>query len=155
VRKFKGKFILTAKCRQKMTASGLDAVYSDLFMAHAQKFNWSYRDGHQELPFFQQAFLFTLFLALKYGGEFRPQSFYEDIFLTAFPHLIHEAEERVYQTKEQSLRSAYFYRTIENFAVSFGLVELRKIAEGASSGRYEVKKLPLLDQFVVFTPELF
>jgi len=150
VRKYKGKFVLTAECKKKIAASGVESVYTDLFMAYTQKFNWSYRDGFQEFPFLQQAFLFTLFLLRKYGGEFRPQAFYEDIFLEAFPNLLDEVEEKVYQTKDETLRRGYFLRTMENFAAFFGLAELRKVSEGPVFVRYEVKKLPLLDQFVVF-----
>lgn len=151
VRKYRGKFILTAQCKKKIADHGVGAVYPDLFMAYVMKFNWSYRDGYQEIPFLQQAFLFTLFLLQKYGGEFRPQSFYEDILLQAFPDLFRQVEEVLYRTVEESIRQPYFYRTVENFAAFFGLAELREISKGALRKRYEVKKLPLLDQFVSFT----
>jgi hypothetical protein len=150
VRKYKGKFILTAKCRKQIAAHGVGAVYPDLFMAYAQKFNWGYRDRYQEIPFFQQAFLFTLFLLQKYGGESRPQSFYEDIFLQAFPDLFRDVQETSYQSVEETIRNAYFYRTLVNFAEFFGLAELVKISGKDFPERYEVKKLPLLDQLVSF-----
>lgn len=150
VRKYKGKFILTAKCKKKIATHGVGAVYPDLFRAYAQKFNWSYCDGYQELPFLQQAFLFTLFLLQKYGGEFRPQSFYEDIFLKAFPSMSCEVEKTPYQTVEETISRAYFYRTLKHFAEFFGLAELQEISMGTVPGCYEVKKLPLLDQFVSF-----
>lgn len=151
VRKYKGKFILTAQCKKKIGAHGVGAVYPDLFRAYAQKFNWGYRDRYQEIPFFQQAFLFTLFLLQKYGDISRPQSFYEDIFLRAFPDLIRDVQETSYQTVEETIRNAYFYRTLENFAGFFGLAELVKTSGKGFPERYEVKKLPLLDQFVSFT----
>jgi hypothetical protein len=47
-----GKFVLTAKCRKKITSQGMEAVYPDLFTAYVQKFNWSYLDGFQDIPFF-------------------------------------------------------------------------------------------------------
>ncbi len=151
VRKFKGKFVLTAKCRKKITSHGMGAVYPDLFIACVQKFRWSYRDRFQEIPLIQHSSLFTLFLLQKYGGTFRPQSFYEDIFLQAFPSLFREIEETSYQTKEETIRNAYFYRTLMYFAEFFGMAQLREISEGTWPERYEVRKLPLLDQFVSFT----
>ncbi len=151
VRKDKGKFILSVKCRKKIASHGVGAVYPDLFMAYVQKFNWGYRDGYQDIPFIQQAFLFTLFLLQKYGGKFRPQSFYEDIFLKAFPDLSREVEKTPYRTVEETISRAYFYRTLKHFAEFFGLAELQKISGGAFPGRYEVRKLPLLDQFVSFS----
>lgn len=151
VRIFKEKFTLTAKCRKKIASHGVESMYLELFTAYVQKFNWSYRDRYQEVPFIQQASLFTLFLLQKYGGIFRPQSFYEDIFLKAFPSMFREVAETSYQTIEETVRHAYFYRTLMCFAEFFGLAELREISEGARSDRYEVKKLPFLDQFVSFT----
>lgn len=151
VRKYKGKFILTGKFRKKIAAHGVEALYLDLFMAYVLKFEWSYRDGYQEIPFLQRAFLFTLFLLQKYGNEFRPQSFYEDIFLQAFPNLVRDIEEVPYQSVEETIRRAYFYRTMENFAAFFGLAELREIPQEGWSLRYEVKKLPLLDQLITFS----
>ncbi len=150
VRKFKGKFILSAKCRKKIASHGVAAVYPDLFTAYVHKFNWAYRDGYQEIPFLQQAFMFSLFLLSKYGDTARPQSFYEDIFIKAFPDLIHEIGETPYQTAQDTLRRAYFYRTLQGFAQFFGLAELVATSDNPFPKSYSVKKLPLLDQFISF-----
>lgn len=151
VRKYKGRFIIGAQYRKKIAAHGVASLYLDLFMAYVLKFNWGYRDGYQALPFVQQFFLFTLYVLQKYGDEFRPESFYEDLFLQAFPILAREVEEVSYQSVEETIRRVYFYRTVVNFAVFFGLVELREMPKEGWRVRYEVKKLPLLDQFVSFS----
>ena len=151
VRKYKGKFILSVKCRKKITAHGVGAVYPDLFMAYVRKFNWAYSYGYQEIPFVQQAFLFTLFLLNKYGSKSRPQTFYEDIFLQAFPTVFNEIDEVLYQSAEETARSAYFYRTLKYFTDFFGLAGLQATSEDFLNRQYEVKKLPLLDQFISFT----
>lgn len=150
VRKYKGKFILSAMCRKKITSQGMAAVYPDLFMAYVQKFNWSYLDGYQDIPFIQQAFLFTLFLLSKYGGELRPQTFYEESFLEAFPILLNEIEQVSYQSPEETVHRVYFYRTLYHFAALFGLAKVQAISEVNYPKQYELKKLPLLDQFVSF-----
>jgi hypothetical protein len=151
VRKYKGKFILSVKCRKKIAAHGVGAVYPDLFMADVRKFNWAYRYGYQEIPFVQQAFLFTLFLLSKYGNKSRPQTFYEDIFLQAFPAVFNEIEDVPYQSTEETARSAYFYRTLEDFTDFFGLAELQATSDDYRTRHYEIRKLPLLDQFISFT----
>lgn len=151
VRKYKGKFILSVQCRKKIAAHGVGAVYPDLFIAYVQQFNWAYLYGYQEIFFIQQAFLFSLFLLEKYGDTFRPQTFYEDIFLEAFPALLNEIEETSYQTPEEAVRRAYFYRMLHHFAGSFGLAELRTIGKDDYPGQYELKKSPLLDQFISFS----
>ncbi len=151
VRKYKGKFILSVKCRKKIAAHGVGAIYADLFMAYVRKFNWAYRYGYQEVPFVQQAFLFSLFLLSKYGGKPRPQAFYEDIFLAAFPDLLHEIDETPYQSVEETARTAYFFRTMESFAEFFGLAVLQATSEDYRSRHYEIKKSPLLEQFISFS----
>ncbi len=85
VRKYKGKFILSRNCRHLLAEGGLAAIYPRLFRAYVEQFNWAYRDGHAELRFIQQAFLFTLYLLIRYGDTWRAQAFYEDAFLRAFP----------------------------------------------------------------------
>ena len=129
----------------------MGAVYPDLFMAYVTKFNWAYRYGYQEIPFVQQAFLFSLFLLSKYGSKSRPQTFYEDIFLAAFPDLVREIEEVPYQSTEETITGTYFCRTFEYFAEFFGLAELRAIKKDKFPRQYEIRKLPLLDQFISFT----
>ena len=151
VRKYKGKFILSVKCRQKVAANGIKAIYPDLFMAYVQKFNWAYCYGYQEIPFVQQAFMYTLFLLSKYGQQSRPQSFYEDIFLAAFPALLNEIEEKPYGSAEEIARSTYFLCTLRHFADFFGLATLEAISKDDLLTSYKVKKLPLLNQFISFT----
>jgi len=150
VRKFKGKFILSVKCRKKLASHGVGGIYMDLFTASVQKFNWAYRDAYQEVLFVQHAFMFTLFLLSKYGDKPRPQSFYEDIFIKAFPDLALEIDEVSYQTVEQTMRRAYFYRTLKYFSQFFGLAEVRETSEGTFPESYTVKKLPLLDKLISF-----
>jgi len=152
IRKDKGKFVVTAKCRKKISAQGIGTVYPDLFTIYVQKFNWSYLDGYQDLHFIQQAFLFTLFLLGKYGAELRSQTFYEDIFQAAFPVLLNEIEPALYQSCEETLSRVYFNRTLYHFAVFFGLAELQEVrSKKVYLAQYEVKKRPLLDRFISFT----
>jgi hypothetical protein len=152
IRKVKGSFLLTAKCRKKVAARGVEAVYPDLFVASVKKFNWAYHDGFQEIFFLQRSFLFSLFLLSRYGGTSRPQSFYEDNFLAAFPRLLDEIQDVSYQTVEETARKAYFYRVFDHFAAFFGLVGLQAVTEERSSKTYTITKLPLLDHFISFTP---
>ena len=151
IRKVKGRFILTVKCRKKVAARGVEAVYPDLFVTSVKKFNWAYRDGFQEIFFLQQSFLFSLFLLSRYGGISRPQSFYEDNFLAAFPRMLDEIQETSYQTVEETARKAYFRRVFYYFAAFFGLADLQPIKEDTFPRNYTIKKLPLLDQFLSFT----
>ena len=85
IRKYKGRFILSRDCRRLLAGDGMTTIYPKLLKAYVEQFNWAYRDGHTELRFIQQAFLFTLYLLIRYGDTWRAQAFYEDAFLRAFP----------------------------------------------------------------------
>ncbi|MBU0486088.1 MAG: SEC-C domain-containing protein [Proteobacteria bacterium] len=151
IRKYKGKFILAAKFRKVVAESGPGAVYFELFKAYVQQFNWAYLDGYPEFDFPRQAFLFTLYLLQKYGGKTRLQTFYEDIFLAAFPQLPEEVDERPYMSAEEIVRRSFSNRSLANFAVFFGLIESTPTSKDYLNRQYEIKKLPLLDQLVTFT----
>ena len=71
VRKHKGRFILSRDCRKLLAGNGLAAVYPILFRTYVEQFNWSYRDLYPELRFIQSAFLFTLYLLMRYGDTWR------------------------------------------------------------------------------------
>lgn len=116
-----------------------------------EKFNWAYLDGYPELDFPRQSFLFTLYLLQKYGGKTRRHTFYEEIFLTAFPRLLDEVAERPYMSAEETVRRSYSQRSLASFAVFFGLIEFTPTSEDYLDRQDEIKKLPLLDQFVTFT----
>jgi len=90
IRKYKGRFILSRDCRRLLAGDGMRAIYPRLFRAYVEQFNWAYRDGYPELRLMQSAFLFTLYLLSRYGSAWRPQGYYEDAFLTAFPMLLDE-----------------------------------------------------------------
>jgi hypothetical protein len=67
IRKYNGRFILGRRCRRLLAEGGLAAIYPKLFKTYVEQFNWAYRDGHAELRFIQQAFLFTLYLLNRYS----------------------------------------------------------------------------------------
>ena len=120
-------------------------------MAYVQKFNWAYCYVYQEIPFIQQSFLFTLYLLNKYGSKSIPQTFYEDAFVQAFPDLLNEIETVPYQSREESIRDAYFNNTLKDFAEFFGLATLQPISEVNYRVFYEIKKSPFLEQYISFT----
>jgi hypothetical protein len=150
IRKYRGTFILTAKYRKALAKSGPGAVYFALFKAYVHRFNWAYLDGYPELDFPRQSFLFTLYVLQKYGGQTRPHSFYEDIFIEAFPLLLDEVTGTSYMSAEETVRHCYSYRSLADFASFFGLIEFTPTTEEYLNRQYEVRKLPLLDQFISF-----
>lgn len=150
VRKFKGRFILGRNCRRLLAEGGLAAIYPKLFKAYVEQFNWAYRDGHAELRFIQQAFLFTLYLLIRYGDTWRAQAFYEDAFLRAFPIALDDVPPSPVFTAEEELRRCYTWRTLVGFVSFLGLAEVEKVSDDILCHDYRVKALPLLSEAVQF-----
>jgi hypothetical protein len=150
VRKYGGKFILSKDCRQLLATGGIGAVYPQLFEAFVRHYNWGYRDRYPDFPFIQSSFLFTLLLLSRYGDQWRPDSFYVERYLRAFPTLLQEVPEIGYQTKEQFIGRCYSLRTLERFAEFLGLVEIERIGKRLLPDEIRVRKLPLLERMVSF-----
>ncbi|MGI9570455.1 MAG: hypothetical protein ACR2PH_12140, partial [Desulfobulbia bacterium] len=151
IRKYRGRFILTKKCREMLDRRDSQGLYFELFKAYTTKFNWGYRDGHPEAELVQHSFLYTLFLLTSFGAKPRPQRFYEDKFLTAFPMALEMFPETGYSTAEESARHCYFSRALDQFAVFFGLAELKvEVPPELYSRKYAIHKSDLLDQFLAF-----
>jgi len=149
IRKYKGRFLLTKRCRTILERDGHAGIYPRLLRAHATEFNWGYGDGHPELSFVQQAFAFTLYLLSRYGNTPRSQHFYEDAFLIAFPMLADEIPPPLYGTAREQVRNCYTLRTFERFANFFGLITLTPTTDDIWR-KYEIVKTPLLDAVVQF-----
>ena len=150
IRKYKGRFILGRECRRLLAGGGLAAIYPRLFRAYVEEFNWAYRDGYPELPFIQSAFLFTLYLLTRYGDTWRPQVFYEDAFLGAFPQLLEEVPPSQLFSPGETVRRAYTWRSLVHFAGYLGLATVEPVSDELLGREYRVKALPLLGQVVRF-----
>lgn len=149
IRKYKGRFILSRDCRRLLAENGLPAVYPRLFGVYAEQFNWAYRDGYPELRFIQSAFLFTLYLLMRYGDVSRSQVFYEDAFLRAFPMLLDEVPSSQV-LPEEMVRRCYTWRALVHFAGFLGLATVEPASDEFLCHEYRVKALPLLGQIVQF-----
>jgi hypothetical protein len=151
IRKYKGKFILSKECRKLLAEQGPAGVYPRLFRAYVVDYNWAFQDHLEEIPLFQQSFLFSLYLLSRYGGEWQTSTFYEDGFLRAFPRLLDQVQPfGSYYSPEKVVRLSYSSRCLEKFARFMGLVEIERQGDDRYSEEFMVKKLPLLDEFVQF-----
>jgi hypothetical protein len=150
IRKYKGRFILSRDCRRLLAGNGMSAIYPKLFRAYVEQFNWAYRDGYPELRFIQSAFLFTLYLLMRYGDILRPQVFYEDAFLGAFPRLMDEVPPGQIISPDATVRTSYTWRALVHFAGFLGLATVEPVSDEFLCREYRVKALPLLGQIVQF-----
>lgn len=150
IRKYKGRFILSRDCHRLLREHGMTAIYPRLFRAYVEQFNWAYRDRYPELGFIQSAFLFTLYLLTRYGDRGRPQVFYEDAFLGAFPMLLDEVPSSQVFSPDETVRRCYAWRSLAHFAGFLGLATVSPTTDELLCHEYQVKALPLLGQAVQF-----
>ena len=151
IRKYRGRFVLTAQCRDLMAKGGMSAVYPRLFRAFVESYDWAFRDRYPSFFIIQQSFLFSLLLFHRFGGDWRPPAFYGDCFLKAFPSILEEAELEIdYLTPEDFVRSCYTWRCLEGFAIFLGLLDVDWGKRGLVNRRFTVRKSTLLDGFVTF-----
>ncbi len=151
VRKYRGRFVLTRKCRGLLERGGAAAAWPLLFDTYVRKFNWAYRDGYPDLPFIQQAWAFSLYLLVRYGTAWRLDEFYSGHFLRAFPALLKEVRDEPYRSAEDTVRQCYAIRTLARFACFLGLAESERVETGGILGaRHRVRALPLLYELIRF-----
>lgn len=152
IRKYKGRFILGRECRKQMADSGFKVVYPKLFKTYLESFNWEFRDPFREAPLIQQTAIFSLYLLARYGDSPRPQVFYEDCFVRAFPQAVAQTVPTAYsRNPEEELRAAYTRRTLNYCFEFFGLANAKPLITERTYGRdYRVVKTGLLDEAIHF-----
>lgn len=150
VRRYKGKFILSRECRKIMGGQGLSGIYPLLFRTLADKLNWGYHDCSPDINLIQQSFLFSLYLLDVFGDDWRSNEFYEDAFLRAFPMVMMEVPSLSYSTPDETLRRCYCRRFLKGFAQFLGLVEIEPKSKDILEREFNIRKLPLLSEAVVF-----
>lgn len=150
IRKYGGRLILSRSYLNLREKEGPNGAYPRLFEAYTWKFNWGYQDGYPDLQIVQDSFLFTLFLITRYGGDWKTNPFYEDLFLRAFPAVVKEIPAAPWQTAEELIRRCYSLRCLERFAAYMGLIDIQWESEKRLGQQFNLKKRPLLDEAVRF-----
>lgn len=143
IRKYKGRFIITRKCRKFLESNDWAHLYETLFKTFIQKLNWGYNSHFPEVTFFRESFAFTLYLLYKYGDVSRPTDFYADNVIEAFPVLFHGVPENEIALQRSALNGSYVSQVIYTFGEISGI--LRADHRFDKNG---VVALPLLKRLV-------
>lgn len=99
----------------------------------------------------QQSFTFTLYLLKQYGQTEQTSEWYADIYIKAFPALLHDILPTPYLEPKEDLKRCYTLRTLKRFVVFLGLEKVEHIGEEELLAKeYRIQKLPLLDKVVSF-----
>jgi len=152
LRKTKGRFYLTKKYQRLVEKKELTGLYPVIFKIFCREFNWAYRDGYDDVAFIQQSFLFSMYLLMFHGDDWKPFFIYEDYFLQAFPMVINEIEPTPYSSAEDGIRSCYSLRALQGFLHFMGLASVEIIpGDKPFPVKYRIKKRPLLDEVIRFS----
>ena len=129
-----GGYLKKTKGRFNWTKKGRDFIghprghcYLELFKLATTRFNWGYFDGYPDAPVIQQGFAYTLFLVQSYGDHPKPESFYTQLFLEAFPMGLIEMDDGDWQETNSRFESCYTVRSFDRFMEYFGLIESQLI----------------------------
>jgi len=151
-----GGYLKKTKGRFNWTKKGRDFIgrprghcYLELFKLAATRFNWGYFDGYPDVPVIQQGFAYTLFLVQSYGDHPKPESFYTQLFLEAFPMGLMEMDDVDWQETNSRFESCYTVRSFDRFMEYFGLIESQLIP--AEIGKtVALRKTTYLDGLVAY-----
>ena len=153
IRKQSGRFELAPAWKTPWRVHGAAALYPALLKAYAARYNWGYYDNLGECSIVQQSFLFSLYMLSRNGGKWRPLEFYEDGFIQAFPAAAQDFADIARVDPKAAAKMVYRNRMFFGFAEFFNLVSFRYTNQKPRQID-GVKKLPLLDQVVVFQRRL-
>lgn len=145
-----GKLHLTRRAAKLLGDHGPAGIYPVLFETYTRKYNWAYADRYPPLPFIQGAWAFTCYLLQHHGHSARPESFYSQRFLTAFPTLLEEAEPTAYRSPEEVAAHCYEIRALRRFLGFFGLVDHTWVREPKTLATATLTRAPLLLDVVRF-----
>ncbi|PCK00761.1 MAG: hypothetical protein COA42_23735 [Alteromonadaceae bacterium] len=146
----KGRFRLTDIGTELQAPERRAELVRILFEAYTQEFNWAYRDQADELEIIQRSFSFTLYMLSIFGEQTRHVDYYRHRFLQAFPASVEEVKDYDELRNEDVVMSLYNLRSIERFALFFGLITLEYPDKIKDRLDYSIKKTDQLDKLVKF-----
>jgi SEC-C motif len=126
IKQSKTKFIRTLSWQKLTQVNNQSGLFNCLFKAYVTQFNWAYCDAYPEIEIIQTGWMFSLYCLSLFGHQWRSCSFYADKFLHAFPMVLDGFDETPYASVKKQFNWCYNLRTLERFALFWGLIEIRK-----------------------------
>ncbi len=146
-----GRIHRTRRCDELLATGSTGAVYRRLFEAVATRIDVGARDRLPPLRIIQQSFAYTLLLLQRYGGTWRPSSFYEELFARAYPAAIDECPDTQFFSARRLLGLGYRLRMLENLMEFAGLAEVDPKGNARFvADEIRVRATPQLEDFVRF-----
>ncbi len=147
-KKRNGRLSITHNGRKIAASNG--KLFNTILNTFTTKFNWAYYDGYGDNKIGQLGYGFTFILLAKYGSEKKPDSFYAEKYMKAFPRL-KESVESEYDAGKNYTARCYSTRTFERFLNYFGVIVIEEEGKGLDSIRY-ITKTDLFDRLFKIMP---
>jgi hypothetical protein len=144
IRKYNNRLRLTSSGSEVLERGMNGRAFFRIFEIYTTRFNWAYNDGCPDFPIVQLTFLFTLYLLLRYGNRFRPASFYEDLFVAAFPEEVPHVPKVFLDPGGEMLKRCFSLRALSRFAHFFGFIEIADADNDRWIGRQKLKRTAFL-----------
>jgi len=154
-KKQKGRLSLTKKTATDVAKGNWWQIYRKMLEVMMVSFNWAYLDGYDDLRGVQMTAPFAWWLIHLYGNEWRPEAFYAQAILQAFPMLTTETTGSTSLSADKIVERVIDARLFRLFHW-LGLVERYqevpgKGIEGLLNARTFVRKTALFDGVLRFS----
>gem|GEM_PF-589492 len=123
-RKHRGRLLLNQAAAKQIEKGDWPALYQTLLATMMNTLNWAWLDRAEGLEDLQLAGPFGLWLLAIHGDDWRPESFYIDAMLRAFPMLLNQVPAYDFTTPEKQAAGAIKRRMLALYRW-FGLLERR------------------------------
>ncbi|TBW46883.1 plasmid pRiA4b ORF-3 family protein [Marinobacter halodurans] len=146
-RKQRGQLLLTQRVKDWIRKEQWLPIYQELLLTAMNRFNWSWLDRFDEFDEIQVVGPFALWLLAKYGDEWRPESFYIDAMLTAFPMLTEVVPPSPFYSPEKQIAHALSLQMFSLYSW-LGLIECEDKNKGgrlASLGDRDIRRTRLFE----------
>lgn len=129
IKKRANKFSLTKKGEKMLREENRVYLFYELTHTFFNKFNWSCIDGYPDLPLIQSSAIFNLYLLNKRAQDWIEDKELGEIYLHAFPGLIHEVY-NPYDSPDKTIINCFSFRFLQTVCHLMGFLEQREEGKG-------------------------
>lgn len=146
VRKLHGKLILTKAAQKLISPEKREALFIKVFETFTEKLPWSEFDLYSQLPIGNHGWAYGIHLLLKFGNEKKPENFYSQKYLLAFPDLYNDLPNLPYSNPIKDFHRCYYIRFFKRFAMYYGFVEMKEEKLIGPRDPLEIKTLDVINE---------
>ena len=129
------KFSLTVKGNKILIQNNYKKLFEEIILKWTNDFNWGFGDRYSDLDLIQMSSTFNFYMLHKLCGDWVEDEVLGTYYLNAFPGLILQARNSLYDEGEREIIGCFSLRFLERYCLPLGLVEKKEIGEKFSERR--------------------